>query len=296
MRLKLCWEYIDLFCITGGNVGQRKKLIKLALFGSPLKSSLSPGIHRQFAQQFGLDCEYQSIETDIDGFPESLKAFRLEGGTGCNITLPLKGSAWGLAADATSETRQAQAANTLVYKRERGWFAHNTDGLGLVKDLVGNHGNDLAGQRILILGAGGATAGILGSLQAGGPQEIVLVNRDMGRARSLVERFDSGGKISALSWEELYGQGRFELVINATSLGHSGQAPALKPKLFATNGLCYDLNYNTAGEPLRNLCEQMGQRYVDGLGMLVEQAAESFNIWTGKRADSGAVIKAFIHG
>ena len=208
---------------------QTKKLIKLAIFGSPLKSSLSPHIHSMFARQFGLECEYQCIETDVDGFPESLKAFRLNGGSGCNITLPLKGAAWQLAAGTTSETRRAQAANTLVFQHSKGWFAHNTDGAGLVRDLVGNHGIDLAGQRVLVLGAGGAAAGVLGNLQACGPQEIMLVNRDMERAWALAERFDSGGKVAVVNWADLHEQGRFDLVVNATSLGHAGQAPVLKP-------------------------------------------------------------------
>ena len=270
---------------------QKKKLIKLALFGSPLKSSLSPLIHPMFARQFGLGCEYQCIETDIDGFPERLETFRLEGGSGCNITLPLKGAAWQLAAGATSETNRAQAANTLVHKSSKGWFAHNTDGAGLVRDLVGNHGIDLAGKRVMVLGAGGAAAGILGNLQAGGPREIILVNRDIERARALAERLGSGGKVAVGNWADLSEQGRFDLVVNATSLGHLGQAPLLKETLFAADGLCYDLNYHTASEPLRNLCENIGQRYIDGLGMLVEQAAESFYVWTGKRPDASAAMK-----
>lgn len=272
---------------------QSRKLIRLALFGTPIKASLSPRIHRLFAQQFGLDYEFQCIETDLDGFPESLKTFRLGGGTGCNITLPLKAAAWQLATGATAEVKLAHSANTLVYQHSNGWFAHTTDGAGLAQDLVVNHGYQLAGQRVLVMGAGGASAGILGSLQAGGPQEIVLVNRNLERANTLAERFAPGGKITASSWVDLPAMGRFDLVINATSMGHCGQAPALEPSLFAPGSVCYDLNYHRASQPLKALCEQMGQRYIDGLGMLVEQAAKSFHIWTGKHPHSAGVINAF---
>lgn len=275
---------------------QSRKLIRLALFGTPIKASLSPRIQRLFAQQFDLECEFQCIETDLDGFPESLKMFRLGGGTGCNITLPLKQAAWQLATGATAEVKLAHSANTLVYQHSNGWFAHTTDGAGLVQDLVVNHGYQLAGQRVLVMGAGGASAGILASLQAGGPQEIVLVNRNQERANALAQRFAPGGKITASSWVDLPAKGRFDLVINATSMGHCGQAPALEASLFAPGAVCYDLNYHRASQPLQALCKQMGQPYIDGLGMLVEQAAKSFYIWTGKRPDSAGVIKSCAAG
>ena len=271
---------------------QGKELIRLALFGRPIKSSLSPSIHRMFAGQFGLDIDFRSIETGIDGFREALEAFRLAGGIGCNATLPLKRDAWQLAKGSSPEASQAEAANTLVYQPSSGWFAHNTDGAGLVADLSGNHGFDLINQRILILGAGGAAAGILGSLLAAKPREVVLVNRNLDRARALRERFRTSGKLGVTSWTELPALGSFNLVINATSLGHQGEAPPLVSSIFAPGALCYDLNYYKASQPLKLLCETMGQPYIDGLGMLVEQAAKSFNIWTGKQPQCGPVIDA----
>jgi len=271
---------------------QGKELIRLALFGRPVKSSLSPSIHRMFAGQFGLDIDYQPIETGTDGFLQALEDFRLGGGTGCNVTLPLKRDAWQLAAKSSPQVSQAQAANTLVYQPS-GWFAHNTDGPGLVADLTVNNGVDLFGQRILILGAGGATAGILGSLLADNPAEVVLVNRNLDRARILSERFGPQGKITVTSWADLSLQGSFGLVINATSLGHHGETPPLVPSVFAPDSLCYDLNYYKASQPLRTLCETLGQPYIDGLGMLVEQAAESFAIWTGKRPAGKVVIEKY---
>ena len=271
---------------------QGKELIRLALFGRPIKSSLSPFIHRMFADQFGLDIEYELIETGPDDFPDRLEGFRLEAGIGCNITLPLKQHAWRLAAEETLQVRLAQAANTLIYQSPRGWHAHNTDGDGLAVDLSVNHNVRFAGQRILVLGAGGAVAGILGSLLAGDPCEVVLVNRNQERANDLAKRFSSMGRVSITDWKNLSALGQFNLVINATSLGHHGETPPLEPSAFAPGSLCYDLNYHKASQPLKERCEAMQQSYIDGLGMLVEQAATSFQIWTGKQPDTRVVIDA----
>ena len=269
---------------------QGKELIKLALFGQPVKTSLSPAIHRMFAGQFGLDIDYRLIEPEDGDFPQALEAFRQMGGVGCNVTLPFKQDAWQLAAGSSAEVSQAQAANTLV-RQTSGWFAHTTDGAGLISDLTGNHGLDISGQRVLILGAGGAAAGVLGRLLAENPQQIVLVNRNLSRARSLSERFDLSGRISVTSWSELSGLGAFNLVIIATSLGHQGEAPPLNNSSFAEGGLCYDLNYFKASLPLKKHCEDIHRPYIDGLGMLVEQAAKSFAIWTSKTPETRAVIE-----
>jgi shikimate dehydrogenase len=231
-------------------VDQGKELIRLALFGQPVKSSLSPAIHRRFAEHFGLTIEYRLIEPGVGGFPDdfpgALEAFRLAGGVGCNVTLPFKRQAWQLATESSAEVSQAQAANTLVYRASSGWIAYTTDGAGLIADLTENHHLDLLDQRILILGAGGAAAGILGSLLAQQPREIVVVNRNLERAVALSQRFESPGRGSATSWADLALQGSFDLVINATSLGHHGQAPELIPSLFSPGAVCYDLNYNRA--------------------------------------------------
>jgi shikimate dehydrogenase len=273
-------------------VAKGKELIRLALFGQPIKTSLSPSIHRMFADQFDLDISYELIETGAEGFPGALEKFRLSGGVGCNVTLPLKQDAWRLAARASKEVSQAQAANTLKYQASSGWMANTTDGVGLVADLSVNNNIDLSGLRLLILGAGGATASVLGSLLDGNPRQIVLVNRNLERAQALLKRFDDCGRMSVISWADLAAESGFDLVINATSLGHHGEAPELNKSLFAPGAVCYDLNYYKASLPLRQLCEELGQTYVDGLGMLVEQAAASFYIWTGKQADSRAVIQA----
>jgi len=273
-------------------VAERKELIRLAIFGRPVANSLSPVIHPQFAAQFGLDIDYQRVDTGVEGFPAALENFRRAGGTGCNITLPLKQEAWRLAAQATEEVGLAQAANTLVLQPDGNWFAHTTDGAGLIADLVDNHHVELQGRRILILGAGGATAGILGRLLARQPAEIMLVNRNLERAQLLSQRFGPLGKVTVSNWSDLPMQGVFDLVINATSLGHQGEAPPLAISNVAPGGLCYDLNYFKASLPLKKYCGETGIPYIDGLGMLVGQAAESFAIWTGKHPETRTVIES----
>lgn len=270
---------------------QGKQLIRLALFGQPVASSLSPNIHRLFAEQLGLAIEYRAIETGPGELAGALEAFRREGGSGCNVTLPLKGEAWRLAADSSEQASHARAANTLIYQSSR-WFAHNTDGAGLMADLE-HHEIAVAGQRVLVLGAGGAAAGILSSLLEADPAQLVIVNRNKGRAHALADRFTNHLDINVRDWAGLAGGGQFDLVINATSLGHQQQAPPLAAMLFAPDAVCYDLNYHHASQPLKTLCKTFGQRYLDGLGMLIEQAVESFTIWTGQRPDSRRVMEEY---
>lgn len=271
-------------------MAEGQRLISLALFGQPVAASLSPAIHRQFAEQLGLEIEYRAIEAGVDDFPRVLDDFRRAGGAGCNVTLPLKTLAWELARERSSEAEAARAANTLV-QRAGGWYAHNTDGIGFMTDLARNQGIGLAGRRVAVLGAGGAVAGILGALLEAGPARLVLINRNLERARSLAATFGGPPGIEVIGWPKLDAAGRFDLVINATSMGHAGKAPPLEVGLFARDGACYDLNYGRAAEPLRGWCDAAGRRYVDGLGMLVEQAAESFAAWTGRRPDGRAIIE-----
>lgn len=273
-------------------MAEGRQVIRLALFGRPVSASLSPSIHRQFADQFGMAVDYRAIEAGIDDFPGALDEFRRAGGGGCNITLPLKGLAWKCAAACSREADEAQAANTLT-AREAGWYAHNTDGVGFIGDLCVNQKVDPAGKDVVVLGAGGAAAGILGALLMKAPRRLVLVNRDTDRAVALAERFKGKVDIGVCGWAGLSALGGFDLVVNATSLGHAGQAPALGPGLFAPGAVCYDLNYGKAARPLQALCEDLGQPYVDGLGMLIEQAAASFESWTGRRPDSRAVIASY---
>jgi shikimate dehydrogenase len=276
-------------------VAEGQRLISLALFGQPVAASLSPAIHRQFAAQGGLEIEYRAIEAGADEFPAALDLFRRAGGAGCNVTLPLKTLAWELALERSIEADAARAANTLV-KRPGGWYAHNTDGIGFMADLVSNHGIEPAGKDVAVLGAGGAVAGILGALLQSDPVRLVLVNRNLERARALADRFGGAGNIVVVGWPELSNAGRFDLVINATSLGHAGEVPPLAEGVFAPKGVCYDLNYGHAATPLQAWCEAAGLRFVDGLGMLVEQAAASFEAWTGNHPERQGLIAALRAG
>jgi shikimate dehydrogenase len=271
-------------------VAEGQRLISLALFGQPVAASLSPAIHRQFAAQCGLEIEYRAIEAGVGEFPAVLDDFRRAGGVGCNVTLPLKKLAWELVEERSPQAEAAQAANTLV-KCPGGWYAHNTDGIGFMADLVSNHGIEPAGKNVAVLGAGGAVAGIMNTLLESGPARLVLVNRNLERAQALAIRFDNSNYIEVIGWEDLRNAGLFDLVINATSLGHAGKVPPLAAGMFTRKGVCYDLNYGHAATPLRAWCNAAGLHYVDGLGMLVEQAAASFEAWTGKRPDGRAVIE-----
>lgn len=266
--------------------------LKLALFGTPIKHSLSPFIHGMFAQQAGLDVDYRLIEIDPEHFPEQLEAFGSSGGAGCNITMPLKRQAWQLSAEASTHVIRAQSANTLVKQPDGSWMAYTTDGHGLLTDLKQRHGRSLHGQRILLLGAGGAAAGVLGHLLDENPHAIVIVNRNIERANALLSRFDNSSACRVVGWDQIGELLAFDLVINATSLGHDGEPPALPRRIFANNALCYDLNYFDAAKPLRQLCAELGVNYVDGLGMLVEQAAKSFQLWTGFEPETDSVVEA----
>jgi shikimate dehydrogenase len=287
---------------------QGSPVIRLAVFGSPISHSRSPDIHRSFARQCGLEVDYRAIEATRESFPHLLAEFAAAGGRGCNVTVPLKHEAWRLAQKSSDSASRAQAANTLLFNTENAWVADNTDGRGLVRDLVYNLDFQLPGSRICIIGAGGAGAGILGDLLAQEPGCILIANRTQERAERLCKSFTDltcksafalktngsnspGTILEAISLQALQTQDPFDLVINATSLGHDGKHPGLPPSILHAESLCYDLNYGEAAEPLRNFCHESTIRYQDGLGMLVEQAALSFELWTGKKPVTGPVLK-----
>lgn len=270
------------------------ELIRLAVFGAPVAHSLSPRIHGMFARQAGLEVSYEAFETRPGTLADSLAKFRARSGTGCNITLPLKGEAMALARDSSEAVRLAHAANTLIAigaSPTEGWRADNTDGCGLVRDLQAGGEFEPAGKRLAIAGAGGAAAGILAALLAEKPAATVLINRSPDKAVELAERHAEFGPVTVSDWPGAGGLAGLDLLINATSMGHAGQAPPLDPGMFTPGGACYDLNYGQPAAPLRQWCSQHGIRYRDGLGMLVEQAAESFRIWTGFTPDTQAVLR-----
>jgi shikimate dehydrogenase len=264
-------------------------VIRLAVFGKPIAHSLSPHIHGRFARQLGLVVDYQAIEATPESFPGQLRDLIANGGRGCNVTVPLKQAAWMLAADSSSSAQRARAANTLVFDGDI--FADNTDGQGLLDDLSTLPGALLEGARICLLGAGGAAAGILASLMNARPKRVVIANRTPARAQELADRHADLGRIDTCALGDLSEQGPFDLLINATSRGHQGSAPALEAAWFTPGGLCYDLNYGSAAAPLKRTCETADIPYADGLGMLVGQAALSFELWTGKRPDVSPVLR-----
>ena len=270
-------------------------MIRLAVFGSPIRQSRSPAIHSLFAQQCGLDVDYQAIEATVENFAGLVRALAARGGLGCNITAPFKQQAWQLAQRDSNSARRARAANTLVFESADDWYADNTDGRGLVRDLSTNLGRQIRDSRICIIGAGGAAAGILGDLLAQKPDSITIANRTVERARELQRTFNTDlttTAVSATSLDDLPSAAAFDLIINATSLGHQSRHPGLPESIFKTDSLCYDLNYGAASEPLRVFCGEKGFSYEDGLGMLVEQAALSFQLWTHHKPETAPVLKA----
>lgn len=265
--------------------------IRLAVFGRPVRRSLSPRIHSLFASQAGLQVDYRAIEATPETFPDLVSELAASGGRGCNVTVPLKQDAWRLADRASDSALRAHAANTLVFYRAGELYADNTDGQGLVADLQSTGGVRLAGTRICLLGAGGAAAGVLGALLRAEPVSLVIANRTRERAGQLAESHADLGRVDVCSPDNVDANGPFDLVINATSLGHEGGAPDIDPGWLEPGGLVYDMNYGQAAQPLLRQCEVRGIRYADGLGMLVRQAALSFRLWTGISPDPSPVLK-----
>jgi shikimate dehydrogenase len=259
---------------------------RYAVIGNPVTHSKSPWIHAQFARATGEDIEYGRLEAPLDGFVRAVETFRAQGGKGLNVTLPFKQQAFRFCGGASERAAAAQAVNTLVLDRGKPW-GDNTDGVGLVRDLTANLGRRLAGARVLLMGAGGAAQGVLAPLASEGPAGIVVANRTLPRAQALAARVAG---VVACGFDALAGQS-FDLVINATSAGLSGELPPLPQGLFQPSALAYDMVYGRDTEFLA-MARAAGAGTSDGLGMLVEQAAESFLLWRGIRPETGAVLAA----
>ncbi len=267
-------------------------MIKLGVVGHPIAHSKSPLIHSQFAQQLGVAIEYERYAIKPKDFDRFVSDFFAGGGHGLNVTLPHKESAFLLSSPATDTVSLAKAVNTLSLDKAGELIGSNTDGAGLVRDLTVNHGVDLAGKKILVLGAGGAVRGILPALIQMQPSMITVSNRSMEKAESLKSELAKHFKIIALPFDKLGGD-RFDLIINGTSMGITGQTPEISSAVLAETTVCYDLMY--AAQPTAFVQWGMARHAalaVDGLGMLVEQAAESFAIWTGQRPDTKPVYQS----
>ncbi|MBE0436498.1 MAG: shikimate dehydrogenase, partial [Methylomicrobium sp.] len=262
-----------------------------AVFGSPIKHSKSPSIHRIFAEQTGQELVYTAQEVTADRFESAVTEFFSLGGKGLNCTVPLKELAWRFADRKTERAESAKAVNTLALQTDGSILGDNTDGIGLVTDLIVNHGLTLNGKKLLILGAGGASRGILSPLFEQQPECIVIANRTASKAVNLAGEFASRGDINGCGFDELAGLS-FDVILNATSASLSNELPPLPEGLLAPNGVCYDLAYGN--EPtafVRWGISHGAASSLDGLGMLVEQAAEAFLIWRGVRPDTAPVIK-----
>lgn len=263
---------------------------RYAVFGQPIAHSQSPKIHAAFAKAQGIALDYRAIEAAPEHFEAALAAFAADGGEGANVTLPHKEAAFALCATTTSRAKRAGAVNTLLRKGER-WHGDNTDGAGLVRDLTGRHSLDLRGRRVLLIGAGGAAHGVAPALLDAGIRELVVVNRSPERAEALADAMSEPGRALSAYMEDLREQGDFELIVNATSASR-GSTAGLDLPLSLVNSMttAVDLNYGEAAIPFLAWARAAGCRnQFDGLGMLVEQAAESFQQWHGVRPETDAV-------
>ena len=262
-----------------------------AVMGNPIAHSKSPFIHARFAAQTKQRLEYSAILVDPFGFEQAVGNFQGNGGKGLNITVPLKQEAWSLVQERSDRAEQAGAVNTIVFKDD-GLYGDNTDGVGLVRDLGDNLGLPLKGARILVLGAGGAVRGVLGPLLRERPEALVIANRTPDKATALARIFAGEGKTDGCGFDALAGQ-RFDIVINGTSASLQGELPPLPDNLLADGAACYDMMYGKEPTPFMAWASAHNAAVVsDGLGMLVEQAAESFSLWRGVRPDTAPVRQA----
>ena len=261
---------------------------RYVVIGNPVAHSLSPAIHARFAAAMGDALEYATLLAPADDFTTAARAFFDEGGRGANVTLPFKTNALRFAHDASDAAQLAGAANFLACENHR-IVADNTDGVGLVTDLTRNLGLALEGKRILVLGAGGAARGVIAPLLALAPAAFVLANRTRERAAGLVRQFADRGDIEVAALDAPHARA-FDLVINATSTSVHGDPLELPRGAVAAGTLVYDMAYGRSAEPFLAKARERGARVSDGLGMLVEQAAESYRLWRGRRPATGAVI------
>lgn len=257
---------------------------RYAVVGNPVAHSKSPQIHAEFARATGQRLEYGRIEAPLDGFERAVETFRSQGGKGANVTVPFKEAAFRYCRSVTPRARAAGVVNTLVLSGPE-VFGDTTDGVGLVADLNRNLGFDLKGKTLLLMGAGGAAQGVVHALLDAGVSHLVIANRTVSRAQALAARHG----VAACGYGELEGQ-TFDIVVNATSAGLANEAPKLAPSAFRSGTLAYEMVYGR-DTPFLAQARSAGARAVDGLGMLVEQAAESFLIWRGMRPDTRAILE-----
>lgn len=266
---------------------------RYAVIGNPIAHSKSPQIHAAFARQTGQELSYEALLAPVDGFAQTVADFRAHGGRGLNVTVPFKLEAFALAEHHTARAQAAGAVNTLAFGAD-GVLGDNTDGAGLVRDLTGRHGLDLRARRALLLGAGGAARGVAPALLDAGISELIIVNRTAERADALADALGEPDRAHSRYWRDLGDLGDFSLIVNATSASRQDQGAFTLPFHLATpRTLAVDLNYGEAAIPFLAWARAAGcHDAVDGLGMLVEQAAEAFEHWHGVRPDTDPVYAA----
>jgi shikimate dehydrogenase len=263
---------------------------RYCVIGNPVAHSKSPAIHAAFAAQTGQDLVYEKCLAPLDGFDATVAQLIAAGYKGANVTVPFKLDAAALAATLSERARAAGAVNTLSFT-EAGIAGDNTDGAGLVNDIVRNAGFAIVGKRVLLVGAGGAARGVILPLLGHRPQELVIANRTAATAEALAASFGGHGvPVTACEFTAL--AGRFDIVINATSASLAGALPPLPPAIFGRGTLALDMMYAADPTPFMQFASTHGAIVRDGLGMLVEQAAEAFFVWRGVRPETGAVLAA----
>ncbi len=264
---------------------------RYGVMGYPVSHSRSPVIHRLFALQTGEQIQYELLQVAPEKLEQAMRQFQRTGGKGLNITVPHKTPVSRLCDQLSERASTAGAVNTLAFQ-DNEIFGDNTDGIGLLRDLAVNLGINLEGANILILGAGGATRGITGPLLEMLPKSLMIANRSLGKARALVQHFEKSGPLSACQFNAVPVTEPYDLVINATSAGVHGESPPYPEAAISENTFCYDLSYGLQPTPFSTWARDHGAvQSVMGWGMLVEQAAESFNIWRGVRPDTAPVLK-----
>ena len=264
---------------------------RYGVMGYPVSHSRSPVIHRLFALQTGQDMQYELLQVSPEKLDTAVRQFQRTGGKGLNITVPHKAEMARLVDQMSERARTAGAVNTVAFRGGE-MYGDNTDGIGLLRDLEVNLGVDLEGSRILILGAGGATRGILGPLLEMQPASLCIANRTLDKAQDLATHFGTFGPVSACRFNAVPASEPYDLIINATSAGLHGDTPPYPKAAISDNTFCYDLSYGLNATPFSTWARDHGAtKSVMGWGMLVEQAAESFHIWRDVRPDTAPVLK-----
>jgi shikimate dehydrogenase len=265
---------------------------KYAVFGNPIKHSCSPQIHGAFAKQLEQNISYRAHQVEVGKFASAARSFFDNGGKGLNITVPFKMDAFEFADELSHRAKRAGAVNTLALQDDGRIYGDNTDGVGISRDIAENLAWEITGKRVLLLGAGGAVRGVLGPLIKRNPSLLIIANRTVSKAQQLAADFSDLGDVRGCSFGALSGN-QFDLIINGTSASLAGELPPLPSDLLSDEGCCYDMMYSAEPTPfMRWAAENMAWAVSDGLGMLVEQAAESFCIWRGVRPKTKPVIES----